>query len=262
MTTLAMETKSEACGACGEMFATLDEVFSHDCPEIERQRTYRRVVGHVPTEPHAQPTPAQASARTPGTVEPATEKQVAYLRSLLAEREGVAEAEVIRASLNADREAGTLGKRQVSKAIDSLLKIEKAPKAAPGTRVPAPGNLDPEVLADLQAGRYFVQETFVRVDRPERGTYAGFIFVKRQPYGPDSDGVRFALLNAIAGTAKVDEGYRGLLDALLADPLAAAVEYGHHTGSCCVCGRTLTDPKSIEAGIGPICGAKFRGWGG
>jgi hypothetical protein len=26
-----------------------------------------------------------------------------------------------------------------------------------------------------------------------------------------------------------------------------------HEGKCCRCGRTLTDPESIEAGIGPIC---------
>lgn len=37
------------------------------------------------------------------------------------------------------------------------------------------------------------------------------------------------------------------------DPLAAAAAYGHETGSCSVCGRLLTDPKSIELGIGPIC---------
>lgn len=29
-----------------------------------------------------------------------------------------------------------------------------------------------------------------------------------------------------------------------------------HAGRCCVCGRKLTTPESIEAGIGPICAAK------
>ena len=32
---------------------------------------------------------------------------------------------------------------------------------------------------------------------------------------------------------------------------------GAKWGYCCVCGATLTDPKSIAAGIGPICAAKF-----
>lgn len=36
-----------------------------------------------------------------------------------------------------------------------------------------------------------------------------------------------------------------------------AKEFGALYGTCCVCGRTLTDEKSIEAGIGPICADKF-----
>jgi hypothetical protein len=44
-----------------------------------------------------------------------------------------------------------------------------------------------------------------------------------------------------------------------ADPKAAAIAYGRRTGCCSVCGRELTDPTSVEAGIGPICAGKF-GW--
>jgi len=52
------------------------------------------------------------------------------------------------------------------------------------------------------------------------------------------------------------------LEALLkveADPLAAARENGVRTGRCSCCGRPLTDPTSIEFGIGPIC--RERGFG-
>lgn len=38
-----------------------------------------------------------------------------------------------------------------------------------------------------------------------------------------------------------------------ADVTQAAVDYGRATGQCCCCGRLLTNPTSIEAGIGPIC---------
>lgn len=38
--------------------------------------------------------------------------------------------------------------------------------------------------------------------------------------------------------------------------LAQAVEYGALYGVCCVCSTTLTSEKSIEAGIGPICGGR------
>lgn len=32
-----------------------------------------------------------------------------------------------------------------------------------------------------------------------------------------------------------------------------AAAYGRETGICMICNRTLTDPKSIAQGIGPIC---------
>lgn len=47
--------------------------------------------------------------------------------------------------------------------------------------------------------------------------------------------------------------------AILADPKAAAVRHGKLTGACSVCNRTLTDPASIQAGIGPVC-AENMGW--
>jgi hypothetical protein len=34
------------------------------------------------------------------------------------------------------------------------------------------------------------------------------------------------------------------------------VEIGRKTGLCCICGRSLDDEKSIEAGIGPVCAKK------
>jgi hypothetical protein len=44
-----------------------------------------------------------------------------------------------------------------------------------------------------------------------------------------------------------------------ADPEAAAVAYGRETGSCCCCGRGLTNQVSIDLGIGPICLEKLGG---
>lgn len=39
--------------------------------------------------------------------------------------------------------------------------------------------------------------------------------------------------------------------------LEQAKEFGALYGTCCVCGRTLTNEGSIENGIGPICASKF-----
>ncbi len=36
-----------------------------------------------------------------------------------------------------------------------------------------------------------------------------------------------------------------------------AKDFGHRTGRCACCGRTLTNPDSIELGIGPICASRY-----
>ncbi len=52
------------------------------------------------------------------------------------------------------------------------------------------------------------------------------------------------------------EATRALL-AIEADPEGEAARHGRASGRCSVCSRDLTDPESIERGIGPICAAKF-----
>lgn len=43
------------------------------------------------------------------------------------------------------------------------------------------------------------------------------------------------------------------------DPFTAAINHGKETGKCACCNATLTDPNSIERGIGPVC-AQNWGW--
>jgi len=43
----------------------------------------------------------------------------------------------------------------------------------------------------------------------------------------------------------------------LANPIEAIINTGKETGTCCCCGRALTNPVSIAAGIGPICAGVF-----
>lgn len=44
---------------------------------------------------------------------------------------------------------------------------------------------------------------------------------------------------------------------VLRDPKSAAVAYGKEYGICSCCGRDLTDPVSVERGIGPICADRY-----
>lgn len=56
-------------------------------------------------------------------------------------------------------------------------------------------------------------------------------------------------------SAKKDVG--DLLIDLAKDPKAAAISYGRATGNCGCCGRALSDPVSVEMGIGPICAGNW-----
>lgn len=59
--------------------------------------------------------------------------------------------------------------------------------------------------------------------------------------------------------SRLSDTVRQTLLAAANDPLSAAIRYGKVSGECSCCGRELTDPRSIERGIGPICATKF-GW--
>jgi hypothetical protein len=56
-----------------------------------------------------------------------------------------------------------------------------------------------------------------------------------------------------------DNETRDRIVAVASDPHAAAVAYGKKFGKCAVCARELSDPDSIERGIGPVCAENY-GW--
>jgi len=47
------------------------------------------------------------------------------------------------------------------------------------------------------------------------------------------------------------------LTGLAADPQGVVRQHGHDTGNCCFCYKTLTDPRSVEVGYGPVCAGHF-----
>jgi hypothetical protein len=47
------------------------------------------------------------------------------------------------------------------------------------------------------------------------------------------------------------------LAAFAANPAGQAAAHGHKTGSCCFCGLTLTDQRSVTVGYGPICAERW-----
>lgn len=80
-----------------------------------------------------------------------------------------------------------------------------------------------------------------------KGVNAGglYIFENKQYLGKiTSDGVIHGVTN---------EDVLAILDDANENLLQLAKIYGHETGCCSVCNRELSDPISIQLGIGPIC---------
>lgn len=115
---------------------------------------------------------------------------------------------------------------------------------------------DPDALkkagaapAELEPGTYF--ETiangdgtdYIQIWKAQRSKTSGHVYVKKL--------FRNGAWKYAAGMTK------HVLNSCETLSFEKAVEYGKMYGQCGSCGKTLTNPDSIAAGIGPICADKF-----
>lgn len=156
-------------------------------------------------------------------------KQVGYVRSLLEARTGLEEAEALRAQANAAFFAGALDNKATGEIIAAL-------KAIPAKAQP---------FVPLALGYY---------------SYEGDVYVARKS---KTTGKTIALKMVFWGNRGKWLYAKGMQATLAkhATPLSIeqAAALGHLHGACAICGRELTDPKSVEQGIGPVCIKKV--WG-
>lgn len=157
-----------------------------------------------------------------------TEKQLAAVRSCMAKDAERNAARVADASAREVAVAGTNG------IIEALTKATRTGHKAPKLRT-AVATFSLAKPNSVNAGCVYV------VDAQDSDVYLGKI-TPDGTFKPSRD----CTDSARAEVAKV-----------AADAMSAAVEYGKQVGRCSCCGRELTDPASIAAGIGPICAAGF-----
>jgi len=155
--------------------------------------------------------------------DPPTEKQIAFISKLVVERE-----------LDMPN-PNELTKALASKMIDELLKMPKIAKAGGPHKVPDPDEgfyfVDGEVYK-VQVAVHGSGRKYAKVLLPSPGGSKGsWDYRGRKPF------------------AKLNEDTKLTLE--------KAKELGHLYGMCCICGATLTNESSIEAGIGPVCAGKF-----
>lgn len=158
---------------------------------------------------------------------PMTEPQFKYLITLTVQ----AYATDAKARAAALVEAAGMDFNGASARIDLL----KSPTAA--APVAAPTYLPP-------AGSYLVAGQTITVKKPK---YAG-------------SPIWLTVDNMLAGSFQKPKAFAAELLAQIdsADKAhAAVIAYAKATGKCGVCHTKLTDPKSIAAGIGPVCAKKY-----
>lgn len=178
-----------------------------------------------------------AGVSTPRVTTPklASDKQIAFATTLLAERETEHGAR-----LQADVNGGQLTSKQASDLISWLLQAPKKAKVAPVAGVL--GTSAAAVASTITDGFYELDGTAYKVQLNLAGTSL---------YGK----------KLVDGSWEFVPGIVGLLTRGNAQPLSEelAATLGHLYGSCVICSRRLTDEGSIAKGIGPVCAAK-QGW--
>lgn len=192
-----------------------------------------RLIDWLLTLPHA--AKSDGTARVTGNAGEtylATEKQVGFLISLVNERPGAKVYVDTQLAANKVEHPSQLSRSEISNVIGVVRDMPKAQRSA-------------AVDVELEAGMYLVGETIYKVYKAVHGS-----------------GKMCAKELVIDGEGSAHFEYRGLASRFVQSAaqrmtLEQAKEFGAIYGVCCQCGATLTDEKSIEAGIGPVCASKF-----
>ena len=92
----------------------------------------------------------------------------------------------------------------------------------------------------------------VTLSTVNQGVNVGCVYI----YENQSYVGKITTLGELIGT--VSEDVKNLLEDANDNLLQLAKIYGHETGNCSICGRTLSDPLSIQMGIGPVCAQRFE----
>ena len=176
----------------------------------------------------------------------ASEKQISYINAL-------------RVSRNIGEHDGRIAKR-----IADGLDVATASRIIDWLRVQPRKDVVDVVLED---GMYRVDGTIFKVQHAVHGSgrqYAKKLVGHRYCDGHESTGGHITYCNGDCRPAwEIEWKFEmapGMIRRLCPEhkmSLADAKKFGALYGTCCVCGRTLTDEVSIKAGIGPVCAQKF-----
>jgi hypothetical protein len=174
------------------------------------------------------------SIATRRRVNPATPKQFAFIKTLLAEREIDSDEQALVDAARERAQRGEMSTKDASGMIEWLMTLPKQQQSSEGGEQ---GGGDPE------PGIYVHDDALYRV----KISKAGHAYAQRWDDGTWEYVGRSA-------------PFRSLSEQISAE---RAAEFGHVTGQCVFCMRELTDERSIAAGYGPVCADYYSlPWGG
>lgn len=169
------------------------------------------------------------------TTAPATQRQIDYLFSLMNRVQHLPDAEAVAVEQELARITanGTPGSKAVaSEMISALLRMTAGAPRTPSAR---PADREP-----VAAGFYLMDGTVYRVKPNKAGTHT---------YATE--------LDPTTGRWDYARGVVGRLSAADALTPEEAARRGRHWGRCVFCGDELSNPESVERGIGPVCYRKY-----
>lgn len=182
----------------------------------------------------------------------ATEAQVRFINALKADRrwEDIPAQVALVEAARADWSRGEFTKQRASRLIDNL---NYAPK-----------RLDAEPVAEVEEksleGMHRLDGVIYKVQRAVHGSgrlYAKELVTTDTTCGgcETCDGEDLCLRTDVR--FEYASGMIRRLSEATRLTLEEAKAFGALYGACCVCGKTLTNEDSIEAGIGPVCASRF-----
>jgi hypothetical protein len=179
----------------------------------------------------------------------ASEKQVAFIDSLLTERElDSIQISSFRSMLP------TLTKKQASSTIDLLLRLPQKATKVPG----ADKSLLQEALLKAPKSKYAIPASELDISLEGTPLTGDLLFIEVKEYMGNLYMRR--LTGSVGGFTRhrvpANDSIT-IMNIISQDPYKYAKLFGQHYSCCGSCGAELTDPMSRELQLGPECRKKF-----
>ena len=179
----------------------------------------------------------------------ASEKQVAFIDSLLNERElDAVQVTSFRSMLP------TMTKKQASGMIDLLLRLPQRSTKVPG----ATKSLLQEALSKAPKSKYAVPVDELDISLEDTPLTGDLLFLEIREYMGNLYMRR--LTGSVGGFTRhkvPSQDSIVIMDIIAKDPYKYAKIFGQHYSCCGSCGAELTDPVSRDLQLGPECRKKF-----